>query len=131
MVYLTADPFAPALIRRAKRAASFFHAECWAVAVTPGPGLQGLPAEHREALEKYLNFARNLHLETRVLEGPDPAAELVRFARDRGVTQIYLGREHNGHWSFWAGHDFIKQVVRMARDVEVTIVAERKPAPPP
>jgi two-component system, OmpR family, sensor histidine kinase KdpD len=131
LVYLTADPFAPALIRRAKRAASYFHAECWAVAVTPGPGLEGLPPEDREALEKYLNFARNLHLETRVLEGPDPAVELVRFAHDRGVTQIYLGREHDGHWSFSAGHDFIKQVVRMARDVEVTIVAERKPAPPP
>jgi two-component system sensor histidine kinase KdpD len=130
LVYLTPDPAAAALIRRAKRAADYFHAECWAVAVTPGPGLEGLPPANREALEKHLNFARNLHLETRLLEGPDPASELVRFARDRGVTQIYLGREHDGHWSFSAGHDFIKQVVRLARDVEVTIVAERKPAPP-
>jgi two-component system sensor histidine kinase KdpD len=130
LVYLTADPAAAALIRRAKRAADYFHAECWAVAVTPGPGLEGLPPANREALEKHLNFARNLHLETRLLEGPDPAAELVRFAHDRGVTQIYLGRAHDGHWSFSGGNDFIKQVVRMARDVEVTIVAERKPAPP-
>ncbi len=131
LVYLTADPFAPALIRRAKRAASYFHAECWAVAVSPGQGIEGLPPESREALEKYLNFARNLHLETRLLEGPDPAAEVVRFARDRGVTQIYLGREHDGHWSFSAGHDFIKQVVRLARDIEVTIVAERRPISTP
>jgi two-component system sensor histidine kinase KdpD len=130
LVYLTADPAAAALIRRAKRAADYFHAECWAVAVCPGPGLEGLPTANREALEKHLNFARNLHLETRLLEGPDPAAELVRFARDRGVTQIYLGREHDGLWSFSAGHDFIKQVVRLARDVEVTIVAERKPVLP-
>ena len=98
--------------------------------MTPGPGLDGLPPANREALEKHLNFARNLHLETRLLEGPDPATELVRFAHDRGVTQIYLGREREGPWSFSAGHNFIKQVVRLARDVEVTIVAERKPAPP-
>jgi two-component system sensor histidine kinase KdpD len=130
LVYLTPDPSAAALIRRAKRAADYFHAECWAVAVTPGPGLEGLPPANRETLEKHLNFARNLHLETRLLEGPDPAAELVRFAHDRGVTQIYLGRVHDDHWSFMAGHNFIKQVVRLARDVEVTIVAERKPAPP-
>lgn len=130
LVYLTPDPSAAALIRRAKRAADYFHAECWAVAVTPGPGLDGLPPANREALEKHLNFARNLHLETRLLEGPDPATELVRFAHDRGVTQIYLGREREGPWSFSAGHNFIKQVVRLARDVEVTIVAERKPAPP-
>ena len=83
LVYLTADPSAAALIRRAKRAADFFHAECWAVAVSPGPGLEALPEPARLALEKHLNFARNLHLETRVLEGPDPAVELVRFARDR------------------------------------------------
>jgi two-component system, OmpR family, sensor histidine kinase KdpD len=131
LVYLTADPSAAGLIRRAKRAADYFHAACWAVAVSPGPGLEGVAPENREALEKHLNFARNLHLETRLLEGPDPAVELVRFARDRGVTQIYLGREHDGHWSFSAGHAFIKQVVRLARDVEVTIVAERKAAPPP
>jgi len=130
LVYLTADPSAAALIRRAKRAADYFHAECWAVAVSRGLGLEGVAPEHREALEKHLNFARNLHLETRLLEGPDPAVELVRFAHDRGVTQIYLGREHDGRWSFSAGHDFIKQVVRLARDVEVTIVAERKSAPP-
>lgn len=128
LVYLTPDPTAAALIRRAKRAADFFRSECWAVAITPGPGMEGLPEESRQALEKHLNFARNLHLETRLLEGSDAAAELMRFAHDRGVTQIYIGREH-GHRTLPFGHDFLKQVVRLARDVEVTIVAERKPVP--
>jgi two-component system, OmpR family, sensor histidine kinase KdpD len=131
LVYLTADPSAAALIRRAKRAADFFHAECWAVAVSPGPGLEAVPESSRQALEKHLNFARNLHLETRLLEGPDPAVELVRFARDRGVTQIYLSREHpRSGIPFGQAllrQDFIREVVRLARDVEVTIVAERKP----
>jgi len=126
LVYVTPDPSAAALVRRAKRAADFFHAECWAVAVCPGPGLEGLPEEARQTLEKHLNFARNLHLETRLLEGSDPAAELVRFARDRGVTQIYLGRELTQR-ALPFGQDLVKQVVRLARDVEVTIVAPRKP----
>jgi len=126
LVYITADPSAAALIRRARRAADFFHAECWAVAVSPGSGLEGFPQSDREAVEKHLNFARNLHLETRVIEGSDPAAELVRFAHDRGVTQIYLGRER-GHRSLPFAADLTKQVVRHARDVEITIVAERKP----
>lgn len=131
LVYLTADPSAAALIRRAKRAADFFHAECWAVAISPGPGLEAVPEPARQALEKHLNFARNLHLETRLLESPDPALELVRFARDHGVTQIYLSRGQPRQF----GHgllrpDFIREVVRLAREVEVTIVAERKPLPP-
>ena len=95
--------------------------------------MEGLPEQARQALEKHLNFARVLHLETRLLEGSDAAAELVRFARDRGVTQIYLGRERGQHsLPFGQGfikQDFLKQVVRLARDVEVTIVAERKPPP--
>lgn len=131
LVYLTAHPSAAALIRRAKRAADFFHAECWAVAVSPGPGLEAVPEPARQALEKHLNFARNLHLETRLLEGPEPALELVRFAHDHGVTQIYLSREHSrpslGFGHALLRHDFVREVVRLARDVEVTIVAERKP----
>ncbi len=126
LVYVTADPSAAALIRRARRAADYFHAECWAVAVSPGSGLEGFPPPDREAVEKHLNFARNLHLETMLLEGSDPAAELVRFAHDRGVTQIYLGRER-GHRSLPFAADLTKQVVRHARGIEITIVAERKP----
>lgn len=133
LVYLTPDPSTAALIRRAKRAADFFQAECWAVAVCPTAGLQAMPEVARMALEKHLNFARNLHLETRLLEGAEPAAELVRFAQDRGVTQIYLGRELANRSMPFAqalfGADFIREVVRLARGVEVTIVAERKPPP--
>jgi two-component system sensor histidine kinase KdpD len=124
LVYLTADPSAAPLIRRAKRVADFFHAECWAVAVCNG--LDSLAPAEREALEKHLNFARNLHLETRLLDGTDPAQELVKFARDRGVTQVYLGRPRNGHGRF--GKDLVKQVVRLAQDLEITIVAGRQVA---
>ena len=88
------------------------------------------PASPPPWFEHDLRKLSEAELIAHVLEGPDPAAELVRFAHDRGVTQIYLGRVHDDHWSFMAGHNFIKQVVRLARDVEVTIVAERKPAPP-
>jgi two-component system sensor histidine kinase KdpD len=123
LMYLTADPAAAALIRRAKRVADFFHAECWAVAVCND--LQNLAPADREALEKHLNFARNLHLETRLLEGADPARELVAFARDRGVTQVYLSRPRNGLGPF--GRDLVKQVVRLAQDLEITIVAGRNP----
>jgi two-component system sensor histidine kinase KdpD len=126
LVYLTADPSAAPLIRRAKRVADFFHAECWAVAVCNG--LDSLAPQEREALEKHLNFARNLHLETRLLEGTDPAQELVKFARDRGVTQVYLGRPRDGHWMGPFGRDLVKQVVRLGQDLEITVVSARNVA---
>jgi two-component system sensor histidine kinase KdpD len=126
LVYLTADPAAAALIRRAKRVADFFHAGCWAVAVCDG--LENLAPAEREALEKHLNFARNLHLETRLLEGTDAAQELIKFARDRGVTQVYLGRPRQGNWTSPFSRDLVKQVVRLAQDLELTIVSSRQVA---
>ncbi|HEY4363130.1 MAG TPA: histidine kinase [Bryobacteraceae bacterium] len=132
LVYLTPDPAAAALIRRAKRVADFFHAECWAVAVCDN--LDNLAPADREALEKHLNFARNLHLETRLLEGTDPAQELIKFAHDRGVTQVYMSRPRNGKWSSLKApspfaRDLVKQVVRLAHDLEITIVSTRQAAP--
>src|SRR5262249_43928252 len=81
LVLVTADPKTAMVIRRAKRVGDFLDAECFAVAVQPSGDLAGLPPAEREAVEKHLNFARNLHLETRILEGSDVAAALVEFAR--------------------------------------------------
>ena len=80
------------LIRRAKRVSDFLGAECFAVAVQPTGDLTGLAEPDREAIEQHLNFARNLHIETRILEGDDVAAMLVDFARRNQVTQIYVTR---------------------------------------
>src|SRR5512142_707249 len=57
LVYVTADPHAAMLIRRARRGSDFLEAECFAAAVEPAGS---------EALSRHLNFARNLHLETRI-----------------------------------------------------------------
>ena len=66
---MTANPKTAMVIRRAKRVSDFLGAECFAVAVQPTGDLSGLPAADREAIEQHLNFARNLHIETRILEG--------------------------------------------------------------
>lgn len=127
LVYITADPSAAVLIRRGRRVADYLHGECMAVAFCAGEGLGAMPAEPREAIERHLNFARRLHVETNVLNGQDLAAELVSFARRRGVTQIYLARPGGARWDLPFQRDLVQQVARLARDMEVTIVAERTP----
>ena len=84
------------LIRRAKRVGDFLGAECFAVTVQPTGDLNGLPAADSEAIERHLNFARNLHLETRILEGDGAAQALVDFARRNQITQIFLMRPGGG-----------------------------------
>src|SRR5690349_4910522 len=60
LVFVTADAKTAMLIRRARRVSDFLGAECFAVAVQPSGDLNGLPEAEREAVERHLNFARNL-----------------------------------------------------------------------
>jgi two-component system sensor histidine kinase KdpD len=66
LVLVTARPETAMVIRRAKRVSDFLGAECFAVAVQPQGDLSGLAAADRDAIERHLNFARNLHIETRI-----------------------------------------------------------------
>jgi two-component system sensor histidine kinase KdpD len=127
LVYVTPEPSSAALIRRGKRVADYMQGECLAVAISPANGTDDLPPERREALDKHLNFARNLHVSTHLLKGKNVAEELVSFARQHGVTQIYLARPKAARWDVPLARNFVQQVARLARDMEVTIVAERAP----
>ncbi len=69
LVYVTDQPSTANLIRRAWRVADYLQAACFAVHVRP----RFEPQSRAEAVEKHLNFARDLHMETRVIEGDDPA----------------------------------------------------------
>jgi two-component system sensor histidine kinase KdpD len=127
LVLLTADPSTASLIRRGRRVADYFQGDCLAVAVCPGSDLTSLPLETREALEKHLNFARNLHVETHLLTGEDTAEEVVAFAREHAVTQIYLARPKTRRLELPIARTLVQRIARLARDMEVTIVAERAP----
>jgi two-component system, OmpR family, sensor histidine kinase KdpD len=126
LVLVTADPETAMLIRRAKRVGDFLDAECFAVTVQPSGGLSGLPETAREAIEHHLNFARNLHIETRILVGDEVASALVEFARMNQITQIFLARPRERDWRSLFGRDLIQRIVGLARDMQVVIVSERE-----
>ncbi len=129
LIYITDDPLTAMLIRRGKRVADYLHADCFAVAVQRHADLSDLPTERREALERHLNFARNLHIETRVLIGDKVAETLVEFARLNQVTQIFLARRTQRTGLFFQGRGLVQQVVHLAHDMQVTVVAERHRSP--
>ncbi len=123
LIYVTDDPSTALLIRRGRRVADYLHADCFAVAVSQTTEDHALSQQQRGALLKHLNFARNLHIETRILQGENAARTLVEFARLNQVTQIFLVRPRRGPaWHFFRG-DFVQEVVRLASDMQVSIVA--------
>jgi two-component system sensor histidine kinase KdpD len=127
LVWVTANPKTAMVIRRAKRVSDFLGAECFAVAVQPSGDLSGLPAGDREAVERHLNFARNLRIETRILEGDEVASTLVDFGRRNHVTQIFLTRPRRKAWSPALSRDPLQRVIDLAKDMQIVIVSDREP----
>jgi two-component system sensor histidine kinase KdpD len=125
LILVTPEPSSAMLIRRGKRVADYLQADCFAVTVSRESDLRDLSSTDREAVERHLNFARNLHIETRVLQGQDVAKTLVEFAHLNGVTHLFLARPKPSQWPALSGRSLVQQVVHSARDMQVTIVADR------
>ncbi|MGB9484957.1 MAG: histidine kinase [Terriglobia bacterium] len=126
LILVTEDPSSAALIRRGRRVADYLKADCFAVCVFRDGSLHNIPAGQREAVEKHMKFARNLHIELSVLQGEDVAQTLVDFARLHGITQIFLARPQQKRWPMIFGRGLVERVVRLAHEFQVTIVAEHR-----
>ncbi len=131
LIYVTADPSTAVLIRRGRRMADYLNADCFAACVLPPQKDRRSEDENREAIEKHLNFARTMHIDTRAIEGRDAAQSILEFARRNQITQILLNRSKPRWWDRLLETDFILRVVRSARDIRVIIVAERQLAKQP
>ncbi|HEY6971338.1 MAG TPA: histidine kinase [Candidatus Angelobacter sp.] len=128
LVFLTADPKTAMAIRRAKRVSDFMGTQCYAVAVQSSDAAESGPSANREAIERHLNFARNLHIDTSVLEGKDPATLVIDFARRNQVTQIFVTRPRRGVWPALLSRDPVHKMLDLAKDMQIVVVSDRDPA---
>jgi two-component system, OmpR family, sensor histidine kinase KdpD len=126
LIHVTDSPLTAGVIRRGRRVADYLKAECFAVCVLPSSTGSQPPSEAREAIEKHLDFARKLHIETRVLENQDTAEALVDFARRNGVTQIFVAKPPRRPFPLLNRKHIAMRVVDLAKDMQVTVVAERR-----
>jgi two-component system sensor histidine kinase KdpD len=129
LILATPEPSTAMLIRRGKRVADYLHADCFAVAVSPHDDLRDLVPAERDALERHLNFARNLHIETRLLQGENVAGTLVEFARLNGITHLFVARPSQNAKSNVFGRTLVQEIVHLARDMQVMVVADRGSRP--
>jgi two-component system, OmpR family, sensor histidine kinase KdpD len=118
-------PASAALIRRGRRVADYLHADCLAVYVSGSPDSQSLSPAERESLERHLNFARGLQIETRILQGTDIPETIVDFARIHRITQVFVAREPANALRSWFAAALVQRIVNLARDMQVTVVADR------
>jgi len=117
------------LIRRGRRVADYLKADCFAVYVEPTPRRSVLDADARDALERLLNFARGLRIETRILQGDDVADALVGFARRNRASQILVLRHRTRGLAAFRRRGLVQRIVALAPDMQVTVVADRSRRP--
>jgi two-component system sensor histidine kinase KdpD len=113
------------LIRRGTRLARRVHGKCYVLFIAPAGGLQALPEHQRRYVQADMQLARTLDAQAEVIEARDIAVAIVQYARERQVTQIFLGRSGRSRWEEWWGGSVINSVVRLAEGIDVHIVADR------
>jgi two-component system sensor histidine kinase KdpD len=115
LIWITPHPATAMLIRRGRRVADYLNSSCTALFVSRDAAMSELSPEQRAAVERHLNFCRNLRIQPEVIESPEPAKAGSAWARDHGITQIFVTRDAPE----------AQKLVHLARDMQVTIVAER------
>ena len=82
------------------------------------------PAVFREdqaILEKNLALAREIGAQVEVLDGLDAVETIIKFARAKGITQIFIGhsRREGGWRRLWS--NFVDRIIRAAEGIDVSV----------
>lgn len=129
MVCISDGPFGERLVRAARRMAGRRRAEWLAVFVEPASFHRRPPAE-RERVARALRLAERLGGEPVTIPGRDVAAELVRYARQRNVTELILGKPEHSFWQRLRRPSPVDDVIRSSGDIEVRLVTGDRPSTP-
>jgi two-component system sensor histidine kinase KdpD len=123
LVCVNESPVAKQLVRTAKRMADRARIP-WIVLSVQTPRSETLPEDARDRIAEALRLAESLGAETTTLRAEaDLAREILRFARERNVTRILVGRPRRRHWRAFFRENVAEQLVRKGEAFEVTIVS--------
>jgi two-component system sensor histidine kinase KdpD len=120
LVCITPRSSAREMLQSGARAAQRFHGQLLAVYVKQGE----LPREAEEAVRENLDFARKLGAEVHVIDKADNKAdaigEIIRFAREQRITQVFIGHTQQSGWKFWTQNP-VDKLIREAEGMDVRI----------
>jgi two-component system sensor histidine kinase KdpD len=106
LLWLTPHPSTAMLIRRGLRVADFLGYPCTAVYLD----------RDAAAMEPWLNICLNLRIDAKAIAcSGNPAKAVANYARSNTITQVYVTRDAPD----------VNKLVNLARDMQITIVAER------
>ena len=117
LVCVTPRSDAGAMLRSGRRNADRFHGDLLVCYVRQS----GLGRKDQETMDANLALARELEAHVAVLEGPDPIAAIMQFAREQRVTQIFVGHSAPGRWKEMWPRSPVDRLIQAADDVDIRI----------
>lgn len=117
LVCVTPRLNATPLIQSGRRNADRFHGELHVVYVNE----PDLTPEDQKGLDANFSLARKLNAQVHLLESEDPIHAIIEFARQHGITQIFIG--HSTHASIWhrVWGSFVDHLIRQAEGMDVRV----------
>jgi two-component system sensor histidine kinase KdpD len=125
MVCMDDQSQAQNLLRRGWRMANRYHTELLAVFVET-PGWASASPEQKRSLEENMRFGEDLGAEPVRVQNSDVARALIQVAHDRNVGSIVIGHSRHGRLHELFRGSIVQNLLRLAGDVDVHVVAERE-----
>jgi two-component system sensor histidine kinase KdpD len=125
LVSVNASPESQKLIRFARRIAFNSNAPWIALQVNNGTALDSVETT---TLAKNLSLARDLGAEIITTSDPNIPEAIARVAKERGVTQIIVGRTPRTFLArFFSRHSILDQLVALCGDIDIHVIRHRLP----
>lgn len=122
LVAVSPSPYSARLVRAARRMAGSLHARWFAVYVEP-PNARALSKAMAQQLALNLGLAEQLGAEVVTISGDDATAELLRFARERRITKLIVGKPLPRRLLDRFRPSLVDRLVRQSGDIDVYVTA--------
>jgi two-component system sensor histidine kinase KdpD len=107
----------PRMLESGRRNADRFQGEFYVVYVEE----RSLSEVEREVLSKNLDYARDLGAQIELLTGFDNAEAILRFARQKGITQIFIGHSTRHGLQRRILGSLVDRLIRSAEGIDVVV----------
>lgn len=117
LVCVTPRSNAAEMLESGRRNADRFHGQLYVVYVQQPV----ISQEDRSILQQNLDYARQLGAQVEILSGLDALDAILRFAHQKGITQIFVGHSmREGGWRrLWSNS--IERLIRSAEGIDVVV----------
>jgi two-component system sensor histidine kinase KdpD len=132
LVAMSSDPArTAALVRRASRIAGRLNSDWYCVYVqTSDERADRIDSALQRKLVDNIQLAQSLGAEVAKLEGEDVAREIIRFAREKGISLVVLGQTHRSWWRRLRRGSVMERIIENGDGIDVMVVAvPRAPRP--